>query len=268
MRKIITILMFSLMTAFNCLSLPSLAENINDLDLQVAISGQGDTMVLFESGFGRGPEVWNRIVEQLPSDIITVRYARAGIGQSGERVKTSGIEQHLQDLSSLIQRFGQDKKLILVGHSYGGLVVSEFARRHSDQVAGLLLIDPTVAQQRAWFKAADAKAVADEDKLLAKMLPPRLQAQLQQLNAELDDAGQQVLPLPSDLKTILLTSTRIEPEPMVFIETAAGNTIWLKLHQALFAEVRDGSHLRLPTVGHNIMQEAPQTVLNALQTLL
>lgn len=81
-------------------------------------------------------------------------------------------------------------------------------------------------------------------------------------------AGHEVSPLPSDLKTILLTSTRVESEPMVFVETTAGKALWLKLHQALFAGVRNGSHMRLNTVGHNIMQDEPDTVLNALKTLL
>lgn len=110
-----------------------------------------------------------------------------------------------------------------------------------------MLIDPTVAQQRVWFKAADAKAVSAEDALLQNMLPAKLQRQLQQLNQELALAGHEVSPLPSDLKTILLTSIRVESEPMVFVEPTA------KQHQALFAGVRNNSHIQLNTVGHNIM---------------
>lgn len=268
MRTLVSALQFCIVVMLTCSSLPSLAVSVNGLELDVTVSGQGDTLVLFESGFGRGPQVWDSVVAQLPKQIVVVRYARAGIGKSADRSAPSSIEQHLQDLTALLQQFGTGKKLVLVGHSYGSLLVSEFARRHSDKVAGLLLIDPAVAQQRVWFKAVDANAVAAEDALLSKILPVALQAQLQQLNTELDAAGHQVLPLPSDVKTILLTSTRVETEPMVFVETTSGKALWLKLHQALFAEVKNGNHMRLNTVGHNIMQDAPDTVLNALQALL
>lgn len=268
MRKLFPVLQFCFIAMLTCFSLPSPAVSVNGVDLDVVVSGQGDTLVLFESGFGRGPEVWDSLVAHLPNNIVAVRYARAGSGKSADRGTPSSIEQHLKDLTTLLHQLGSGKKLVLVGHSYGGLLVTEFARRHRDKVSGLLLIDPTVAQQRLWFKAANANAVADEDALLTKILPAPLQAQLRQLNTELDAAGHQVLPLPSDLKTILLTSTRVEAEPMVFVETASGKALWLKLHQALFAEVKNGNHMRLNTVGHNIMQDAPDTVLNALHALL
>jgi len=268
MRNLLNILKYTLLILSCSFSMQSMALTVNGLDLQVVVSGPGDTVLLFESGFGQGPEVWDKLVAQLPDNVMAVRYARAGIGRSGERPQTSGIAQHLQDLTALAQQYGQGKRLILVGHSYGGLLVSEYARLHHANLGGLLLIDPAVLQQRVWFKAVDADAVAKEDAMLDQMLPPRLQTQLQQLNHELDQAGQQVTPLPSDLNTVLLTSTKVESEPLAFVETAAGKAEWLRLHQALFADIRKGSHLRLDKIGHNMMQEDPTLVLDALKTLL
>lgn len=261
------IIYFALSLSF-CFSLQASALPINELNLQVEVSGQGDTVVLFESGFGTGPEVWQPLVDLLPANVIAVRYARAGTGQSPAHNPSTGMAQHLTDLAALAQQVGRGKKLILVGHSYGGLLATEYARQHSAELYGLLLIDPAVMQQRHWFKAADAKAVAAEDVMLSKIMPPTLLPQFQQLNRDLDQAAQQVTALPSDLKTVLLTSTRVEAEPFAFVETAAGKQQWLRLHQALFAEVTNGSHLRTNTLGHNMMQEDPAFVLNALKTLL
>ncbi|QSX28667.1 alpha/beta hydrolase [Shewanella cyperi] len=268
MRNLLNIVKYTLITLSCIYSIESTALPVNGLDLQVVVSGHGDTVMLFESGFGQGPEVWDKLVAQLPDNVMAVRYARAGIARSGERPQLSGLKEHLLDLTALAQRYGQGKRLILVGHSYGGLLVSEYARLHHANLGGLLLIDPAVMQQRVWFKAVDADAVAKEDAMLDQMLPPRLQAQLQQLNSELDQAGQQVTPLPSDLNTVLLTSTRVESEPLAFVETAEGKVQWLRLHQALFADVRNGSHLRLDKLGHNMMQEDAPLVLDALKTLL
>lgn len=250
------------------LSLPLAAMEVNGLELQVEVSGSGNTVLLFESGFGMGPQVWQQVVAGLPAGVVAVRYARAGVGKSAERRQPSGISQHLADLATLAAHFGTNKQLILVGHSYGGLLVSEYARQHASRLHGVLLIDPAVLQQRHWFKAADPQAIVAEDQLLRTMLPPRLLASFEQLNQQLDQAGTEVTPLPSDLKAILLTSTRIEAEPVAFVETAAGKALWLKLHQALFAGVKNGNHQRIPQLGHNMMQEDPALVLNALKTLL
>ena len=81
MRKLLSVLQFCIIAMLTCFSLPSLAVSVNGLDLDVTVSGQGDTLVLFESGFGRGPEVWDSLAAQLPKHIVAVRYARAGIGK-------------------------------------------------------------------------------------------------------------------------------------------------------------------------------------------
>lgn len=255
-------------------SLPGIAPTgaitvpANGIALSVQVSGQGDTVLLFESGFGQGPDVWNDVIARLPNQVVAVRYARAGVGHTAEHDASSGLSQHLNDLAVVADHFATAKRLILVGHSYGGLLVSEFARQHRSQVAALLLIDPAVAQQRHWFKQADAQAVADEDALLKRILPPILSAQLDQLNREMDQVAPQVQPLPSDLPIVLLTSSRIEREPMVFVETAAGKQQWLALHRALVAGSQQTRHLELSAVGHNIMQDDPETVWKSVQSLL
>ncbi|WP_419148469.1 alpha/beta fold hydrolase [Pseudoalteromonas 'SMAR'] len=247
-------------------STPVYAHDTNNLSIE--LSGNGDTVIVFESGFAQGPGVWEEIITNLPKSVLAIRYHRAGNTPTGNQIEPIGLEHHIQDLKSLITQFASKKRLILVGHSYGGLVVTEFARRFPNSVDSLMLIDPAVKQQRLWFKASNAKAVAEEDALFATMLPPHLLAQLTKLNQTLDDAKPDVVPLPSNVKTILLTSMRVETKPIAFVETAEGKAIWLKLHQALFAKVTKGCHLKLNHVGHDIMRDDPDLVLNHLRALL
>ena len=262
----ITVTMVMLILLTLCKPASVYADDTNNLNIE--LSGNGDTVVVFESGFAQGPGVWEGLITKLPKNVLAIRYHRAGNLPTGSQIEPIGLEQHIQDLKSLITQFASKKRLILVGHSYGGLVVSEFARRFPNKLDGLLLIDPAVKQQRLRFKASNANAVAEEDAMFATMLPPHLLAQLTKLNQTLDDAQPDVVPLPSNLKTILLTSMRVETKPVAFVETDEGKAIWLKLHQALFAKVTEGKHLKLNHVGHNMMRDDPDLVLNHLRALL
>jgi pimeloyl-ACP methyl ester carboxylesterase len=250
------------------LSFSATVQAKHALELPVTVTGQGNTVLIFESGFAQGPNAWENLITRLPLNVMIVRYHRAGNKPSSIESKAIDLEQHLLDLNDIVNHYAKGKRVILVGHSYGGLVASEFARRSPTRINGLLLIDPSVMQQRRWFKEANAQAVADEDALFASMLPPHLLAQLKLLNETLDHASADVTPLPSDLKTILLTSTRVEAQPMVFVETTAGKALWLKLHQALITNVKDSRHLQLDHVGHTIMQDDPDLVLNNIKALL
>jgi pimeloyl-ACP methyl ester carboxylesterase len=47
----------------------------------------------------------------------------------------------IKDLQRLLERAGIAPPYVLVGHSYGGLLVRLFARAHPDQTAGVVLVD-------------------------------------------------------------------------------------------------------------------------------
>jgi pimeloyl-ACP methyl ester carboxylesterase len=50
----------------------------------------------------------------------------------------------LSDLTALLERLNLPRPYVLVGHSYGGLLVRLYAERHPEKVAGLILLDPVL----------------------------------------------------------------------------------------------------------------------------
>jgi pimeloyl-ACP methyl ester carboxylesterase len=52
-------------------------------------------------------------------------------------------QEVVDDLRALLAAAGEPGPYVLVGHSLGGLYVQLFAYRHPDEVAGLVLVDPT-----------------------------------------------------------------------------------------------------------------------------
>jgi pimeloyl-ACP methyl ester carboxylesterase len=53
------------------------------------------------------------------------------------------------ELRALLDRSGEKPPYVLVGHSFGGLVMRIFAKRYPDVSAGLVLVDP--AQPEDWL---------------------------------------------------------------------------------------------------------------------
>ncbi|MGH8076751.1 MAG: alpha/beta fold hydrolase, partial [Lysobacter sp.] len=184
--------------------------------LQAEQQGAGPVAVVFESGFGQGAGVWKDVIANLDAECQCIAYARAGLGKSGTDGKPKTIEQHVQDLAAVMDALAADRKVVLVGHSYGGLLATEFARMYPDRLQGLVLVDPATMKQRHAFKQANRDRVLGDDKALLGMLPPNMAEDYKLLIAQLDsEAAASPRELP-DVPAALLTSTQVAAEPFVF----------------------------------------------------
>ncbi|GHA80365.1 alpha/beta fold hydrolase [Cognatilysobacter bugurensis] len=234
--------------------------------LQAEQHGDGATAVVFESGFGQGAGVWKDVIAQLGPDCRCIAYGRAGLGGSTTDGAPKRIDEHLQDLGAVIDSLAPDRKVVLVGHSYGGLLATEFARKYPNRLSGLVLVDPSTMQQRHAFLAADRDRVLADDRALLEMLPPSMGADYTNLIAQLDSADAALPRAMPDLPVALLTSTAVADEPFVFEETARGKSLWKAQHATLFAGFSQGTHRYLAT-GHNIHRENPAAVADAIRAV-
>lgn len=98
-------------------AMPSHAQGLQvsrqTCSLQVQQRGHGLAVVVFESGFGQDPGVWDKVVSELGAECQCIAYARAGLGESGTDGKPKTIEEHLQDLGAVMDALVPDRKVIL-----------------------------------------------------------------------------------------------------------------------------------------------------------
>ncbi len=232
--------------------------------LQAQQQGNGPLAVVFESGFGQGAGVWKDVITGLGADCRCVAYARAGLGNSSTDGTPKTIDAHLADLGAVIDTLAPGRKVVLVGHSYGGLLATEFARRHPERLQGLVLVDPATLGQRHAFLQADRARVLADDGALLKMLPPAMSADYRVLIEQLDRADSTAPRAMPGVLVALLTSSQVAAEPFVFEETAQGKSLWKTQHAALFAAFSQGTHRYFAT-GHNIHREDPKAVVDAIR---
>lgn len=98
--------------------------------------------VVFESGFGATSLNWAHIQEALAEHVHTVAYDRCGLGWSSACVSERTPTHVAAELHALLRAGGFEPPWILVGHSYGGLVVQRFALDYAEETAAVVLLDP------------------------------------------------------------------------------------------------------------------------------
>jgi pimeloyl-ACP methyl ester carboxylesterase len=103
--------------------------------------GTGPTVIL-ESGIVASSLSWVLTQPPISEFARVIAYDRAGLGWSSTSTFPVTLEEVLSDLKLLIESVEGGSRVILVGHSFGGLIVRAFASLHPDRVAGLVLVDP------------------------------------------------------------------------------------------------------------------------------
>ncbi|MEO8466650.1 MAG: alpha/beta fold hydrolase [Gammaproteobacteria bacterium] len=102
--------------------------------------GLGPTVVVEQGAGGVGP-LWWAVQDAVAEFAPVLTYDRLGLGWSDAASPTRSVEQRVEELRELLDLVQTPKPYVLVAHSYGGLIVRQFARKYRDRTAALVLVD-------------------------------------------------------------------------------------------------------------------------------
>jgi pimeloyl-ACP methyl ester carboxylesterase len=109
--------------------------------LALTCAGAGSPAVILETGLGAESNEWATVQRETSSVSRIMRYDRANRGASDRAAGPRTALDMIEDLRALLCASQIESPYILVGHSFGGLLVRLYAHRYSDEVAGIVLVD-------------------------------------------------------------------------------------------------------------------------------
>lgn len=115
--------------------------NIEERKIECLITGKGEKTVVIMPGMGGNIYEWMDIVDEISQYAKVIVIHRSGVGNSTLHENGSNTCIAANDLYILLRELGIEEKVILLGHSYGGLCVQHFARLYPQKVESIALVE-------------------------------------------------------------------------------------------------------------------------------
>jgi pimeloyl-ACP methyl ester carboxylesterase len=126
---------------------------VDGRQMHIICTGAGASTVVMDAGLGGWSLDWSAVQPEIAKFARVCSYDRAGLGWSEPSAAPADAQHAVADLHRLLANSGEPGPFVLVGHSNGGLRVALYAHSYPQEVAGVVLVDPTP-------RATDAERVA------------------------------------------------------------------------------------------------------------
>ena len=121
-------------------------------------SGDGPTVIWIPGGHAQGLALYH-LHAAMRGETRSILFDRPGTGWSDpgpfpRRTATEAVE-----LATLLEAAGEEGPFLLAGHSYGGLLAANYARRHPERTAAVVLLDASPPDAFIYAPAYGAAAL-------------------------------------------------------------------------------------------------------------
>jgi pimeloyl-ACP methyl ester carboxylesterase len=220
---------------------PSLID-VGGRNVEARIRGSGTPTVVFELGGAGGTLSFWRIQNAVAKHTGTVVYERAGLGRSSLGAEPRSAETIARELHDFLVAAKLPPPYILVGHSYGGLLIRVFAYRYPAEVSGLVFVDPATEGAYAYIQKETPKEWAAAGEGVSEGLGRQTKAMSQAISEAAN-----AWPLPN-VPTVILTGQKALGQwPL---KTEKDMQMWEQEHQWLASKIPGSVRVKIPDANH------------------
>lgn len=164
--------------------------------LHINCTGSGAPTVVIENGLGDFSFDWILVQSQVSAFARICTYDRSGYAWSDPGPLPRTFAQINLELYDALAKLGERGPYILVGHSYGGPVVRNFALTYPTEVAGIVFVDAAFEGMRVGIGGKNTMRLGTDAKNRA--IPPPHEKFLPTDKAEVPAGMPPLAPQPLD----------------------------------------------------------------------
>lgn len=234
--------------------------DIGRRSLYLDCTGSGGPAVVLEGGISTD---WTSVQPAVSAQTRVCSYDRPDSpGSHSDPTAERTAQQVVDDLHALLSAAGEPGPYVLVGHSMGGLYVQLYAYNYPDEVAGLVLVDPTPEEFSA--RLTDLLISLGTPIPTPTGEPTAEQISFQQMREA--RASGMLRPMPLVVISHGKMPTADERPPGWPI--AAEEQLLRELHEEIARLVPNGRHVVAEESGHDIHKEQPALVVEAIKSVI
>jgi pimeloyl-ACP methyl ester carboxylesterase len=225
--------------------------NIDGQKFRIKEYGSGDITVIFESGMSDSLEAWGVIPDTVASFAHVFLYDRADIGKSDTSRQKRTIPNMVLELRSILDQENIRPPYILVGHSLGGYITRYFSSQFSNDVKGLLMLDP--APEAYWQSMSERKLrkyIEGGTEWYNNKFPPKYRKEWFEFIPNM--VYMKNLNIPNDLPIVLVSASKSK---------------WYKYHKKQIIGMENAKQIKLKG-GHYIHRNHPDLIVKYIQELV
>lgn len=239
--------------------------------LDVARAGSGTPPIVLVGGLGNALDTWAQIVPSAAELSTVMAYSRSGLGRSEPGPSNHTAKDSVLELHALLTKLQLKSPYILVGASYGGILVRLYTSVYPNEVGGLVLVDGSHEEQVQRYGKLDSKYPAEFrtsfEERLRSVKGAEADETRESLRIQTAGAVDGLKPLP-DIPIAVLTSMKTDAAPQYVNQTPQGHDAWRAMHEEWFRRSRNGLHIVTTRSGHHIQDDEPQLVIEAIRFVL
>ena len=268
---------------------PGKLVELNGRHVHLLCAGEGSPTVILEAGLPGSSLAWMSVFSGIAQLTQVCAYDRPGYGWSHPTTSPRTAETIVQELRVLLQSTDIKPPYILVGHSFGGLLMQLYATRFPSDFAGMVLVDsshPDQAHRTLDLREIDTISFAMKTLGpvgLVRMLFPvpagnpqsrdasvrEQERRLLMTNRTLRTVTREMSGLRQSLRQVADSSPDLGSKPLVVLSEGRKRAeFWQAMQEDLSRLSTNSDWQVVDGAGHFIQHDQPDVVVDAVRRVI